>query len=96
VRPDRMQLVGLTGEDPAALPVGSHLRLPGSGEATDGWITSAGALSTDAKPVAMAMLRAGRSRMDKVVTVHDAGRVVTRARVVTPLFYDPSGARMHA
>jgi sarcosine oxidase, subunit alpha len=96
VRADRLQLVGLVGEGLTALPAGSHLRLPGSAGSTDGWITSAGALSTDIKPVAMAMLRAGRSQMDKIVTVHDSGRIVTRARVVAPLFYDPSGARMHA
>jgi len=96
VRPDRLQLIGLEGVGAAALPVGSHLHLRGSSEATDGWITSAGALSTDGKPVAMAMLRAGRRQMDKVVTVHDAGRVVMTARVVAPMFYDPSGARMNA
>jgi sarcosine oxidase subunit alpha len=93
---DRLQLVGLAGEGEAALPIGSHLRLLGSGEPTDGWITSAGALSTDGSPVAMAMLRAGRSQMNRVVTVHDARRVVTNARVVAPMFYDPSGARMNA
>jgi sarcosine oxidase subunit alpha len=96
VRADRLQLIGLSGVGAATLPVGSHLRLPGSGEATDGWITSAGALSTDGTPVAIAMLRAGRSQTGKVVTVHDAGRIVTTARVVTPMFYDPSGARMNA
>jgi sarcosine oxidase, subunit alpha len=95
VRPDRMQLIGLTGVGAAALPAGTHLRLPGSREATDGWITSSGSSSTDGKPVAMAMLRAGRSQMGNVVTVHDAGRIVTTARVVTPMFYDPGGARMH-
>ena len=44
----------------------------------------------------MAMLRAGRSQLNKIVTVHDGGRVVTNARVAAPLFYDPSGARMNA
>jgi sarcosine oxidase subunit alpha len=96
VRPDRLQLIGLAGEGAAALPVGSHLRLPGSGEPTDGWVTSAGLLSTDGRPVAMAMLRAGRSQKDQVVSVHDGGRVVTSARVVSPMFYDPDGARMNA
>jgi sarcosine oxidase, subunit alpha len=95
VRPDRLQLIGLEGVGATALPVGSHLRLPGSGEVTDGWITSAGTLSTDGKPVAMAMLRAGRSQMNQIVTVHDGGRVVTNARAVAPMFYDPSGARMN-
>jgi sarcosine oxidase subunit alpha len=96
VRPDRLQLIGLAGEGAAALPVGSHLHLPRSGVPTDGWVTSAGALSTDGTPVAMAMLRAGRNQMNEIVTVHDAGRIVTTARVVTPMFYDPSGARMNA
>ena len=96
VRPDRLQLIGLAGEGSAALPVGSHLRLPGSTEPTDGWITSAGLLSTDGKPVGMAMLRAGRAQMNKAVSVYDAGRVVGTARVVTPMFFDPSGARMNA
>jgi glycine cleavage system aminomethyltransferase T len=44
----------------------------------------------------MAMLRAGRNQMNQIVTVHDAGKVVTRARVVAPMFYDPTGARMNA
>jgi glycine cleavage system aminomethyltransferase T len=96
VRADRLQLIGLAGEGAAALPVGSHLRLADSQEATDGWVTSAGSLSSDGKPIAMAMLRAGRRQMNHVVTVHDGGRVVTRACVVTPLFYDADGARMHA
>jgi sarcosine oxidase, subunit alpha len=96
VRADRLQLIGLAGEGGAALPVGSHLRLADSPEATDGWVTSAGSLSSDGQPIAMAMLRAGRRQMNHVVTVHDGGRVVTRARVVTPLFYDAGGARMHA
>jgi sarcosine oxidase subunit alpha len=96
VRPDRLQLIGLTGGGAARLPVGAHLRLPGSTEVTDGWITSAGFLSTDNEPVAMAMLRAGRSQTGRIVSVHDDGRVVTKARVVSPVFYDPAGARMNA
>src|SRR5258705_272383 len=47
VRPDRLQLIGLAGEGAGTLPVGSHLRLLGTTEATDGWITSGGALSTN-------------------------------------------------
>lgn len=96
VRPDRLQLIGLAGEGAAALPVGSHLRLPDSSEPTDGWVTSAGFSSIDGKPIAMAMLRSGRNQMSQVVSVHDDGRVVTRARVANPMFYDPSGARMNA
>jgi sarcosine oxidase, subunit alpha len=96
VRPDRLQLIGLKAEGDASLPVGSHLRLPRSEEPTDGWVTSAGHSSIDGSPIALAMLRGGRGRLDQTVTVHDAGRVVGTGRVVQPLFYDPSGARMHA
>jgi sarcosine oxidase subunit alpha len=38
LRADRLQLVGLPGRGPSELPAGSHLRLPGSSEPTDGWI----------------------------------------------------------
>ena len=97
VRPDRPQLVGLSGEDSAtAIPVGSHVRLPAGAETTDGWVTSAGFLSTNGQPVALAMIHAGRSKLGELVTVHDDGQIATRARLVNPLFYDPTGARMHA
>ena len=86
VRPDRLQLVGLVGEGATVLPVGSHLRLPASDAPTDGWITSGGLTSADGKPVALAMLRAGRSQMNQVVSVHDGCQTVARARVVTPMF----------
>jgi len=96
VRPDRLQLVGLAGEGATAIRVGAHVRLHASTEPTDGWVTSAGILSTTRQPVALAMIRAGRSQLDALVTVHDAGRIATRARIVAPLFYDHAGARMHA
>jgi sarcosine oxidase subunit alpha len=96
VRSDRLQLIGLVGEGTTAVPVGSHLRLPAQDQPTDGWVTSAGFGSVDGKPVALALLKSGRSQMGKMVTVHDNGRVVTRARVVNPLFYDPTGMRMNA
>ena len=96
VRPDRLQLVGLAGEGMIGLPVGSHLRLSAGDAPTDGWITSGGLSSIDNRPIALAMLRAGRGQMNQVVSVHDNGRVVARARVVAPMFYDPSGARMNA
>jgi sarcosine oxidase subunit alpha len=93
-RADRLQLIGLEGVR-EALPVGAHLRLQGSDAPSDGWITSAGPLSTTRAPVGMAMLKAGRSRMGQVVNVFDQGRLITSAKVVSPLFYDPAGARMN-
>jgi sarcosine oxidase, subunit alpha len=92
IRPDRLQLIGLTGY--TDLIVGSHLRLNNSNQATDGWITSAGRSVLTAEPIAMAMLRGGRQRIGEQVSVHNADRV-TGAKVVSPPFFDPSGQRMN-
>jgi sarcosine oxidase subunit alpha len=104
VRPDRLQLVGLksaVGENsrstarPQPFIIGSHLRLTGSTEPTDGWITSAGLSALTSDPIALAMLRDGRQHVGAVVTVHDAGAPVGRAEVVQLPFFDPGGERMH-
>jgi sarcosine oxidase subunit alpha len=96
MRSDRLQLVGLAGVNASPLPVGSHLRSRGTDHSSDGWVTSAGLLSTDGTPAALAMLKAGRSQLGRIVTVHDGGEVVNSARVVNPVFYDPAGRRMNA
>lgn len=95
VRPDRLQLIGLRSVDGADIPIGSHLRLTGSMQSTDGWVTSVGRAVLTGEPIALAMLRAGRQQVGAEVSVHDAG-AVTRACVVTPPFFDPSGERMNA
>jgi sarcosine oxidase, subunit alpha len=108
LRPDRLQLVGVVPASPApersaarrtaaggALIVGSHLRLPDSRHATDGWITSAGIATLTGEPIALAMLRAGRQRIGAEVSVYDGGAPVARGRIVNPPFYDPSGERMN-
>jgi sarcosine oxidase subunit alpha len=92
VRTDRLQLIGLRSDEEIA--IGSHLRLAGSKGATDGWVTSAGRAVLTGEPIALALLRAGRSQSNVQVSVHDQGRV-TRAKVVDPLFYDPAGERMN-
>jgi sarcosine oxidase subunit alpha len=79
----------------ADIVVGSHLRLTGTSEATDGWVTSAGRAVLTGEPIALALLRGGRQRVGEQVSVHDVGHV-TRSKVVNPLFYDPPGDRMNA
>lgn len=91
-RADRLQLVGLKGN--TDIVVGSHLRVAGSAEATDGWVTSAGQAPLTGEPIALALLRAGRERTGGQVSVHDNG-ATTQATVVIPPFYDPSGERMN-
>lgn len=93
VRPDRLQLVGLIGE--TELVAGSHLRLTGATEATDGWITSAGHAVLTGEPIALAMLRGGRKQIGARVSVHDQD-ALTYAKVVNLPFFDAAGERMHA
>lgn len=95
-RPDRLQLVGLQGTHGAEFVIGSHLRLPGSTEPTDGWITSAGTTVAADQPIALALLRAGRSQVGRDVDVYDLGKLKGRVRVVEPVFYDAAGERMNA
>ena len=94
-RAERLQFVGLRGAGSTGLVVGSHLRLARSSHATDGWISSAGMMAVTGEPVALALLRGGRSQTGSDVTVHDEG-AVTRARVVRLPFFDPCGDRMNA
>jgi sarcosine oxidase, subunit alpha len=63
VRADRLQLIGLSAEDGHSLPVGSHLRLMGSTEATDGWITSAGPFSRGGQVIGLGR---GRPRRESL------------------------------
>jgi len=94
LRADRLQLVGLSAADPAMLVPGAHLRLAGTREGSDGWVTSAAVSPALGKPIALAMLRGGRSRLGESVTVHDLDRHCPAEVVATP-FYDPEGKRLH-
>jgi sarcosine oxidase subunit alpha len=92
-RADRLQLVGLSGDD-ELLIAGAHLRLDGTTEGSDGWITSAAFSPTLGKRIALGVLRGGRERIGQMVTLFDFGRT-GRAEVAAVPFYDPQGARMH-
>ncbi len=94
-RADRLQLVGLTDADAAVLVPGAHLRLPGTAEGTDGWVTSASHSPALGKTVALALLRGGRARHGEKLTVRDLDRSC-EATVVSPTFLDPEGKRLNA
>jgi glycine cleavage system aminomethyltransferase T len=74
---------------------GAHLRLPGTEEGSDGWITSASHSPALGKPIALALLRSGHRRLGETIFVHDLDRKA-EATVVTPKFLDPEGKRLHA
>jgi sarcosine oxidase subunit alpha len=94
-REGRLQLVGLTSADERLLVTGAHLRLPGTAEGSDGWVTSAARSPALGRTVALAMLRDGRARLGEAVAVHDLGRS-GEATVVATTFLDPEGKRLHA
>jgi sarcosine oxidase subunit alpha len=95
LRTDRLQLVGLTATDARTLVPGAHLRFSRTTEGSDGWVTSAGHSPALGKPIALALLRGGRTRLGEMIAVHDLDRSGT-ATVVSPAFLDPEGKRLHA
>ncbi len=94
-RADRLQLVGLTDPDGTALVAGAHLRLAGTMEGSDGWVTSAAHSPALGKRIALALLRGGRARLGERVAVHDLDRKC-EALVVPMTFLDAEGKRIHA
>jgi sarcosine oxidase subunit alpha len=94
-RADRLQLVGLSSNDARLLVPGAHLRLPGTAEGSDGWVTSAAHSPALGRTVALAMLRGGRARLGQTLFAHDLERK-GEVTVVSPAFLDPEGKRLHA
>jgi sarcosine oxidase subunit alpha len=94
-RADRLQLVGVTDAEASVLLPGAHLRLTGTVEGTDGWVTSASHSPALGKTIALALLRGGRARHGEKVTVHDLDRRC-EATIVSPTFLDPEGKRLNA
>jgi sarcosine oxidase, subunit alpha len=95
LRADRRQLVGLAAVDGSALTPGAHLRLAGTTEGSDGWVTSACRSPALGKAIALALLRGGRARLGERVAIHDLGRT-GEATIVPRTFLDPEGKRLHA
>jgi sarcosine oxidase subunit alpha len=86
----RLQLVGLKCSRPIA--PGAHVQ---SASDSDGYVTSACVSPTLNRPIALALLRDGRSRMGETLKLFDLGQLTT-AEVVSPVFFDPEGVRLNA
>ncbi|MFT9015062.1 MAG: sarcosine oxidase subunit alpha family protein [Acetobacter sp.] len=98
--PARPTLVGLQPlRATDVLAAGAHLLPQGataSAEADQGWISSAAWSPTVGSWIALGFLTNGPARLGETVAVHNplAGTVVN-ARVVSPVFVDPEGERLH-
>jgi len=99
--PARPRLVGLKPLDGTTpLRAGSHLLPPGA-EAViandQGFITSAVFSPSLGHPIALAMLSHGPERIGETIRVYDPVRNGdTLAEIVPPVFFDPTGSRVHA
>jgi len=93
--PQRLQLVGLVPADGRTLlPVGGQLANAPPPTLTQGHVTSSCVSPALGHPIALAMLRGGAQRLGTEVSVYHLGRRFA-ARVVSPLFLDPGGERLH-
>ena len=102
-RPDmlsanRKQLVGLLTDDPAiALEEGAQVTesaSPPTGSSALGHVTSSYMSETLGRPIALALVAAGRSRIGARLYVPMPGRAIA-VTVTTPVFYDKAGARLN-
>ena len=95
---DRKQLVGLLTEDPAvALEEGAQVTesaSPPTGSSALGHVTSSYRSETVGRPIALALVAAGRSRIGAKLHVPMPGGAVG-VTVVGPVFYDKAGARLN-
>jgi sarcosine oxidase subunit alpha len=98
VRENRKQLVGLLTENPAEiLPEGAQITAESGGTPPIpmlGHVTSSYYSETLGRSIALALISAGRQRMDGTVYAPLGARTVA-CKVVNPVFYDPEGARLH-
>jgi sarcosine oxidase subunit alpha len=98
-RGDRKQLVGLLSEDPArVLPEGGQIVQARGGTPPIpmlGHVTSSYASATLERSIALALLKSGRSRAGETVFITLEDGSLAPARITSPVFYDPQGARQH-
>ena len=91
---NRQQLIGLTVPDDAPLlPVGAHVI--DEQDRSIGFVTSSYESPNLGRPIAMALLRGGRSLHDQEVKLHHLGKT-RRATVTDPCVFDPKGDRLNA
>ena len=98
--PDRRQLVGLRVVDDArrVLEEGAQIVLdatPGSGVRPLGYVSSSYYSATLGSSIALALVSGGRARVGQTLHVPmPAGAIAVQ--VTSPVFYDPTGARINA
>jgi len=94
LRSDRKQLIGLLSSD--VLEEGAQIVTDANGAPPAlGHVTSAYWSEALNRPIALALVAAGRERIGRTLYVPTADRVIP-VRVTDPVSYDPNGKRLHA
>ena len=97
--PLRWKLVGLETEDGSVLPDGAYAAEPGVNDngqrKTEGRVTSTYHSPTLGRGIAMGLVERGPDRMGEVLEFPKLDGTVVRARIVSPVFYDPEGEKQN-
>ncbi|MEJ6394910.1 sarcosine oxidase subunit alpha family protein [Gymnodinialimonas sp. 2305UL16-5] len=97
--PDRWQLVGLETLDGSVLPHAILAVTKGktaNGQAlTEGRVTSSYYSPTLSRGIAMGLVHNGPNRMGEILDFVDLGNKSIRAKIVSPVFYDPEGEKQN-
>ncbi|WP_343079403.1 sarcosine oxidase subunit alpha family protein [Ostreiculturibacter nitratireducens] len=97
--PERWQLVGLETLDGSVIPDGAYAVAPGTNangqRNVQGRVTSTYHSPTLDKGIAMGLVRRGPERMGEVIEFPTDGGRVVKARIVSPVFYDPEGEKQN-
>jgi sarcosine oxidase subunit alpha len=98
LRPDRRQLVGLLPLDPTQVPaVGAHaFEIRDGKRRSRGWVTSACHSPALGRSIALGMIERGRelAAAGAEVELFHLGALM-KAKIVSPVFADPAGERLH-
>lgn len=97
--PDRWRLVGLETLDGSVLPEGAYAVDEGqnaNGQRNmQGRVTSTYHSPTLGRGIAMGLVRHGPARMGEVLSFARTDGSLVKARIVTPVFYDPEGEKQN-
>ena len=97
--PYRWKLVGLETEDGSVLPDGAYAAEDGVNEngqrRMEGRVTSTYYSPTLKRGIAMGLVLRGPDRMGDVLEFPGVDGTVTRAKIVSPVFFDPEGEKQN-
>lgn len=97
--PDRWRLVGLETTDGSVLPDGAYAVADGTNangqRNTQGRVTSSYHSPTLGRGIAMGLVHNGPDRMGDVIDIPKVDGTVIKAKIVSPVFFDPEGEKQN-